>query len=347
MFNVDEWVYGKNRNHVSRIKMHGSSTLPVISGITENNGVNYYTRDYIPPDEVFESELTISTRGEYSGTVFYQDHTFTLANNILVMKMPGLTKNQKMFIGSIISTLGYGGYSGYPKKTTLGRDIIYLPIKDGEPNFDFMESFITDLENRRIAELESYLTVAGLKDYRLTDEEQKALDIIGNEEILAEFSYSDIFNKIAQGRRLKKDDQITGEIPFVMAGTTNNGVVNYISNPVASFPKKSITIDIFGNTFYRNYSFGAGDDTGVYWSDQIEYSKEQMLFFATVMQKSITGKFDFGKKLRSSQSFNLKMQLPIKNNQPDYTLMETLISAVQKLVIKDVVLYTDRKIKGK
>ena len=54
---------------------------------------------------------------------------------------------------------------------------------------------------------------------------------------------------------MKKEDQLSGNIPFVMAGVTNTGVINYISNPVASFPKNSITVDIFGNTFYRDYDF--------------------------------------------------------------------------------------------
>ena len=97
-----------------------------------------------------------------------------------------------------------------------------------------------------------------------------------------------------QGRRLKKDDQLPGNIPFVMAGTTNTGVVNYISNPVSKFPKNSITIDIFGNVFYRDYDFGAGDDTGVYWNDKVAYSKETMLFltisigdFVTLCHKKI------------------------------------------------------------
>ena len=83
-----------------------------------------------------------------------------------------------------------------------------------------------------------------------------------------------------------------------MAGTTNMGVVNYISNPVASFPKNSITIDIFGNTFYRDYAFGAGDDTGVYWNDEIEYSPNVMLFFSVAMHRSLLGKYSYGKKLR-------------------------------------------------
>ena len=38
------------------------------------------------------------------------------------------------------------------------------------------------------------------------------------------------------------------------------------------------------------------------------------------------------------------IQLPSKNGEPDYSSMETFISAIQKLVIKDVVLYADRKI---
>ena len=100
-----------------------------------------------------------------------------------------------------------------------------------------------------------------------------------------------------------------------MAGVTNTGVVNYVSNPVAYFPKNSITIDIFGNVFYRDYAFGAGDDTGVYWNDKITYSKETMLFFAIAMRKSLEGQYSYGKKLRSSQSLHFKMSLPIKNNK--------------------------------
>ena len=36
--------------------------------------------------------------------------------------------------------------------------------------------------------------------------------------------------------------------------------------------------------------------------------------------------------------------LPVKDGGPDYAYMQTLISAVQKQVIKDVVCYADEKI---
>lgn len=41
---------------------------------------------------------------------------------------------------------------------------------------------------------------------------------------------------------------------------------------------------------------------------------------------------------------NLPIHLPTKNQQPDNVFIDTFISAIQKLVIRDVVLYADRKI---
>lgn len=70
-----------------------------------------------------------------------------------------------------------------------------------------------------------------------------------------------------------------------MSGITNTGVVNYISNPVAKFPANSITVDIFVNTFYRNYEFGAGDDTSVYWSKKKHILLKQCCFSLPLWQK--------------------------------------------------------------
>lgn len=153
------------------------------------------------------------------------------------------------------------------------------------------------------------------------------------------YEFQHIFNRIEQGRRLKKEDQLPGDIPFVMAGVTNTGVVNYISNPVASFPKNSITIDIFGNTFYRDYAFGAGDDTGVYWNDRIEYSRGVMLFFSIAMQKALIGKFSYGKKLRSSQSLNFKMMLPINNGEIDFDFMESFVAELEAQRVAELSAY--------
>lgn len=151
-----------------------------------------------------------------------------------------------------------------------------------------------------------------------------------------EFSFRSIFNRIKQGRRLRKEDQIAGDIPFVMAGRTNTGVANYISNPVSMFPENSITMDIFGNAFYRSYSFGAGDDTGVYWDEKKEYSPKVMLFFVVAMQKAVEGNFSYGKKLRSSKSLDFKMRLPVKDGIIDYAFMERFIAELEAERVKEL-----------
>ena len=116
-----------------------------------------------------------------------------------------------------------------------------------------------------------------------------------------------------------------------MAGVSNAGVVNYVSNPVAKFPANAITVDIFGNTFYRNFSFGAGDDTGVYWSETRKYTKEQLLFFAVAIERTLRGKFSFGKKLRSSQSLNFKISLPVTTTgEIDFDFMESFIRELEE-----------------
>jgi len=55
-----------------------------------------------------------------------------------------------------------------------------------------------------------------------------------------------------------------------------------------------------------------GDDTGVYWNEKNEYSKEAVLFITASMCKSVFGKFDYGHKLRSSQSKKIKLKVYVQ-----------------------------------
>ena len=321
-------------------------TLPVLTAGIENQGLN----NYAPRDNatILKNVISISANGANTGATFYQNKEFTVLQDAYAISFKGEyipNDNKYLFLTSAITKSIYGSFAWTDKAgwEKVKKEFIQLPTKNGKIDFEFMNAYISELEEERISELSAYLTVSGLDSYELSSEEKDALEIY-NDMVFDEYKFKDIFNNIKQGRRLKKDDQIIGNIPFVMSGRTNTGVVGYISNPIALFSKNSITIDIFGNSFYRNYDFGAGDDTGIYWNSEVQYPKETMLYFTTAMEKALFGKYSYGKKLRSSQSFNFKMQLPTKNNEIDFTYMELLISAVKKLVIKDVVLYADNKI---
>lgn len=319
-------------------------TIPfVMSGTTNAGVVNYISN---PVASFPKNAITI----DIFGNTFYRNYAFGAGDDTGVYwnDATAYSSNAMLFFAVAMQKSVMGRFSyGKKLRSSQSEDFtMHLPVTDdGTIDFDFMESFIAELEAERVAELSAYLTVSGLDNYELSNNEMAIIERYKKHQIpFSEFEFIKIFNNIKQGRRLKKDDQLPGDIPFVMSGTTNTGVIGYISNPVARFPKNSITIDIFGNSFYRNYDFGAGDDTGVYWNTEKEYSRTCMLFFAAAMGRALRGKYSYGKKLRSSQSIHFKMQLPTKDGKPDYDAMAALISAVQKLVIKDVVLYADRKI---
>ncbi|HPM03394.1 MAG TPA: restriction endonuclease subunit S, partial [Candidatus Cloacimonadota bacterium] len=352
-FKIGELFESSNGNYdIQKEHINGKGDYVVTAGVS-NCGI--LGKSDVAAKVFNENTITI----DMFGYVFYRPFKYKMVTHARVFSLKPkfkITRSQGLFIANsfhfIKKKFGYENMCSWVK---IEDDIIQLPIKDGKPDFEFMDHFIAELEAERLAELEAerlaeleaYLQASGLNDYTLTEAEERAIRDFKQDNLFWDmFKFKTIFNKIIQGRRLKKDDHKKGCIPFVMAGLTNTGVVNYISNPIAMFPKNSITIDIFGNTFFRNYDFGAGDDTGVYWNDEKNYSKEIMLFFASSMGKSLSGKYDFGKKLRSSQSLDFLMNLPCKDNEPDYSMMESFISAIQKLVIKDVVLYADRKIEA-
>ena len=112
------------------------------------------------------------------------------------------------------------------------------------------------------------------------------------------------------------------------------------------FSENTTTIDMFGSAKYRNYKYGGDDHIAVVHTENLP--KFASIFVTTAIHKSsYTGQFHYGRNFYAKDADELNISLPVKNQQPDYSIMETLISAIQKLVIKDVVLYTDKKLEAK
>ena len=159
------------------------------------------------------------------------------------------------------------------------------------------------------------------------------------------FNLEKLFGKATRGKRLKGDDRILGDLPFVTAGETDEGVSAFIGNNVNIFPENTTTIDMFGSAKYRNYKYGGDDHVAVVHTENLP--KLASIFVTTSIHKtSYNGQFNYGRNFYAKDADELNISLPAVNNQPNYELMETLISAIQKLVLKDVVLYVNNKING-
>ncbi|MFO0378378.1 MAG: hypothetical protein ACK50M_08040, partial [Cyclobacteriaceae bacterium] len=106
--------------------------------------------------------------------------------------------------------------------------------------------------------------------------------------------------------------------------------------------ENTTTIDMFGSAKYRNYTYGGDDHIAVVHTEKLR--KYASIFVTSAIHKSsYNGQFNYGRNFYAKDADVLNISLPVKGNKPDYEAMETIISATHKLVIKDVVLYVQRK----
>ena len=227
---------------------------------------------------------------------------------------------------------------------------IQLPIKNKKIDFDFIDRFIAELEAEHIAELEAYLAVSNLKNYTLTKEEEKIINDFEKGKInFNEFKIGTLFEVNSYKKRFDANKVIISNIgkPYVVRTSLNNGIRGYIDED-EQYLNDGNTISFGQDTatmFYQEKPYFTGDKIKILKSKENKFNKQNAQFFITSMSKSFSS-FTWG-----SSSFNVniienqQIQLPIKEDKPDYKTMETFISAIQKLVIKDVVLYADDKIK--
>ena len=214
--------------------------------------------------------------------------------------------------------------------------IVSLPIKNNEIDFAFIDRFI--------AELEAYLFVTGFKDYELTNEEQRALNDYDKIN-WSVYNLEKLFGKSTRGKRLKSEDRLPGDLPFVTAGEAEEGVSAFIGNDVTIFNENTTTIDMFGSAKYRNYKYGGDDHVAIVHTENVpQYAA---IFITSAIHKaSHCGKFDYSKNFYAKDADELYISLPSVDGSIDYKTMEIISSAIHKLVIKDVVLYADKKIEA-
>lgn len=226
---------------------------------------------------------------------------------------------------------------------TFKETIIKLPITSTkEIDFDFMESFI--------AELSAYLSVSGLDNYVLTDKERQVLDEFEKLE-WKEFNVVDIFN-VKNTFNILSSDIIpnSGNTPYLCAGADKNSVSSYISYDT-NYLDKGNCVFIGGKTFvvsYQENDFYSNDshNLALYLKNKEKSNKLNQLYLAACINKSLKHKYSWGNSISNKKIQTDKVTLPVSNNKPNFEIMETFISVIQKLVIKDVVLYSDKKIEA-
>lgn len=125
---------------------------------------------------------------------------------------------------------------------------------------------------------------------------------------------NEVFN-ISRGTRLTKKDQKPGDIPFITAGSINDGFKQKISNEGLTLYHNVITIDMFGFVKYRNYYFYC-DDNIIVLSPKDELTNMEMVYFALCLAHQTEGKYDYGRqcRLKNIEGFTI----PNKEEIPEW-----------------------------
>lgn len=319
--------------------------FPAYSSESTNNGIIGYTDS---PEFICDNEHPIFvTFGDHTRSFNIATKSFSVLDNVKVL-LPSihsvrcllwiLTAWQKQ-----IPNLGYARHWKIAKNC-----VVKLPTKNGNIDFDFMESFIAELETQRIAELSAYLKVNGFDNYELSDEELKSLQEYPDLEF-AEFDILDVFTVKNTSNILSSDIvENSGETPYLCASAENNSVSSYIKYN-EMYLEKGNCIFIGGKTFvvsYQENDFYSNDshNLALYLNNQVFRNKLNQLYIATCVYKSLSHQYSWGNSVSKTKIKSDKISLPTKNGVPDFDTMKTFISAIQKLVIKDVVMYSDVKI---
>lgn len=291
------------------------------------------------------------------GSAKYRNYKYGGDDHIAVVHTEHLPSGAVKFLTAAIHKASYTGEFHYGRNF-YAKDAdalnIQLPIKDKLPDYEFMDSFITELEEEHIMKLETYLCTYNFKDFTLTDEEKQVFEKFKKDKVtLKEFEIQDLFEVSPSKAYTMNDGDILseyGKTPYVSNQSQNNGYIGW-SDLAPLNPSNVITLSDTWQSertiFYQPNEFIGKSHLQVMNAYDPKFQKFELFFAISSFRKAILEmNYDYGTKFNRDKIKTTKIQLPIVDNQIDFALMKTFISAIHKLVIKDMVLYVGKNIEN-
>ena len=327
---------------------------PVITAGVDNLGVAGYST--INAKILPENSLTV----DMFGNCYFRPFEYKMVTHsrvfALTLKNRPLTQEAGLFICTMLKWLqSKYNYSNMCTYNKIKDEIIQLPVKTDKVNYteddidwDYMESYIHDLEQSYIHDLDAYLQETGLNDYTLTDDEQALLE---HEPMFREFKVCDLFDGSSGDTDIKKE-HLNGEgYPVITAGVDNLGVAGYSSINAKILPENSLTVDMFGNCCFRPFEYKMVTHSRVFalTLKNRPLTQEAGLFICTML-KWLQSKYNYSNMCTYNKIKNEIIQLPVKpgtdevnytEDDIDWDYMESYIRVIEKQVIADVVDYKE------
>ncbi len=311
---------------------HIPGKTPYVSSTANNNAVDSFIGNTYGV-RIFNNCLTIANSGSV-GSVFYHPYSFIASDHVTELKKEGLSAHAYLFIATVANRLSEKyGFNREINDKRIRREIVMLPVKnDGNPDFEFMEAYMIEIEKKLIKKYADYQ-----KNNR------------GGQEISEPFAWKafllkDIF-RIESGKRLEKENFIPGKIPFVGASEMNNGITAFVNNNNISSDQNLLGVNYNGGvaiSHYHPYKALFSDDVKRFHLKEVPDNMYVYLFMkqAILQQRR---KFEYGYKFNSQRMEKTSIMLPItEGGKPDYTYMVSFMKNIESRQLKK---YLDYKLR--
>lgn len=313
-----------------------------------NNGVTKLCR---PKDDEILDKGNCLTVSPVDGSCHYQPTDFLgrggAGSSIILLYAKNFTLNRYsgLFISLCIFKTASAKYS-YGHMASVDRimkDKILLPAtNDGKPDFDFMATFMRQVEKDILT------ATIPLLQHRL-DTVKSMGGVKINELQWNEFKLDDLFT-ISSGVRLTVADMLKGNIPFIGASDSNNGITAWVSNNNASLDQDVLGVNYNGSvceTFFHPYKCLFSDDVKrLHCKQSIPHTATKYIYLflkqAILQQKS---KYAYGYKFNAQRMKRQTLLLPVTaDGTPDWQFME---SYMRNLESQQIAQYLAEKIPTK
>lgn len=310
-------------------------SMPYITRSDLQNGINLFVTDK-QSKTYLKNVGNVITIGLDTQTVFYQKNAFFTGQNIQVLENEYINEQIAMFIIPLLKIqmrkFNWGGNGATLSR--LKRTKILLPLDTNQnPNWQFMEDYIKQEQKDIAQKVISYYEQKML---------ETSFDLVGLENVSwKEFYFNEIFKKIKRGKRLKKDDHIEGNIPYISSTSLNNGLDQFIGNEekIRKF-KDNITLansGSVGSCFYHEYEYIASDHVTSLTLDKAD--KYIYLFMATIV-KRLEEKYSFNREINDKRIRSEKFILPVdQNGNPHWEYMSKFMKKIELENLEKVIEY--------
>lgn len=306
--------------------------IPYVTAVTTNNGVD----TYISNPKFTDSNILTAN---FFGNVFYQPNEVGYKDGTYGLKLKEIDKRRRrvyLYLASVIEkvSLSMGSYSNGLIAQDFEEMSIKVPVTpEGGVGYEYMENYIKEIEQKYISNLKQKLETDKTNLLKVIGKKEEDIEEViktGFNEVsdFKELKLSEVFKKesIQRGKRIVTKDRKPGGIPLVTSGKENYGVSGYIKEHTAHSEGNVVTIDMFGNVFYREYGFFFDDNIIVFDEG---FTKGVYLYITSTLSK-LSQLHGYSKQFRYKDISTTNVTIPIKpDGTPDFQYMERYISYIE------------------